>query len=194
LNTVKEKIVIQNYYITLLQPKYNLAKDALAPMYGRKHSTETKKKMSEVRLGVLHPLFGKTLSDETKRKLSKARKGRYIGEGNPLWCGAPQCEESKNKMKGKNPSEETIGKLSNALKGAKNPLWCGAPQCEETKIKMSAARSGSTIKVLNCKTGESTLYASERKAALALSCAPGTIKSYMDKGKLLKDIYKITKE
>lgn len=81
----------ENYYITLLQPKYNLAKCASSPMFGRKHfpprrgaGLETKKKMSVARLGVLHPLFGKTLSDETKRKLSKARIGRFIGEANPM--------------------------------------------------------------------------------------------------------------
>ena len=45
-------------------------------MYGKTHSEETKKKISELNKG-------KTRSEETKRKMSEAKKGKYTGENHP---------------------------------------------------------------------------------------------------------------
>lgn len=47
------------------------------PMYGRKHTEEVRKRISDKLRGENHPLFGKHLKDETKLKLSKAH-------GNPV--------------------------------------------------------------------------------------------------------------
>lgn len=47
-------------------------------MFGRKHSEETKKKMSvnkKVKRGKDHHQYGKTLSSETKKKISEPKKG-----------------------------------------------------------------------------------------------------------------------
>lgn len=50
---------------------------------GRKHTQETREKMSEVQKGENHPLFGKHHSEETRKKMSNAHKG----ENNHNWKG-----------------------------------------------------------------------------------------------------------
>jgi hypothetical protein len=78
------------------------------PMFGRKHSDETKRKMVEARKGYKHSeetlekmrqsaqgkhcgeknaMFGKKQSDETKLKISLANIGLHGGENNPKWNG-----------------------------------------------------------------------------------------------------------
>ena len=75
------------------------------PMYGKHHSEETRKKLSESNKG-RHP------SEETKRKISESQKGKH------------HSEETLKKMseshKGKHLSEETRKKLSESHRGSKN--------------------------------------------------------------------------
>lgn len=47
------------------------------PMYGRTHSDETCKKLSEAAKGKLNPMYGKTHSDESRRKISEAQKAYW---------------------------------------------------------------------------------------------------------------------
>lgn len=70
-------IEFENIFIQLLTPKYNIAKNAIAPMIGRKHSQETINKFKNkiVASGEKHHLFGKSISNETKEKMSIAHKG-----------------------------------------------------------------------------------------------------------------------
>ena len=83
---------------------------------GRKHSEETKRKISEAKKG-------KPRSEETKKKLSEAHKGK------PAW------------NKGKHASEETKKKISEALRG--QAAWNkGSHISEETKRKISEAKKG----------------------------------------------------
>jgi group I intron endonuclease len=51
------------------------------PFYGRKHSLESKKKMSEKQCGENNPMFGKTHLDSTKKKMSEYK----IGKKNPMF-------------------------------------------------------------------------------------------------------------
>jgi group I intron endonuclease len=44
------------------------------PLYGKHHSDETIRKMSDAKKGDKHPLYGKHHSDETRKKMSEARK------------------------------------------------------------------------------------------------------------------------
>lgn len=78
-------------------PEYNIAKYAMSPMRGRKHSDETKEKMSGVRKGRVVPektkvlmslgslgkqgtFTGRKHSEETKRKMSEAQKGHAVSK------------------------------------------------------------------------------------------------------------------
>ena len=79
------------------------------PMYGKKHSDETKEKMSKTRTGrklskkhresIAKSLKGKVRPEEVKKKVSDTRKKKKIG------CGKKHSQESKRKrsklMKGK---------------------------------------------------------------------------------------------
>lgn len=86
---------------------------------GRKHSEESKRKMSESKKGVRYNTTNKKLSEEHKRKLSDAHKGKKLSE------------ETKSKMsvsrkgrvawnKGKKLSEEHKAKLNLFKKGNEN--------------------------------------------------------------------------
>ena len=86
---------------------YNISRDTVSSMRGRKHTEKAKKKMSETRKGLnsgeKHWLYGKHVSDETKKKLSEA----FSGVNNPMY--------------GKHHSEETLKKLSDSHKGKECP-------------------------------------------------------------------------
>ncbi len=49
-------------------------------LYGKHHSEETKKKMSDKHKGELHPLYGKYHSEETKKKMSESGKIKIFTE------------------------------------------------------------------------------------------------------------------
>lgn len=82
---------------------------------GKLLSEETKKKLSEVKIGDKNHFFGKHHSEETRRKLSLA----LSGDKHPLF-GKHRSEETKRKMslanKGKHRSSETKKKISEARK------------------------------------------------------------------------------
>jgi hypothetical protein len=84
--------------------------------YGKSHSEETKKKLSEKLTGVKKP-------DGFGNKISKAQKGKP---------GRPRTEAEKKMLskvhKGKIVSEETRQKVSNALRGK--------PKSEEHRLKI----------------------------------------------------------
>ena len=92
-------------------------------MYGKTHTLETRKKMSEARIGKPSWNKGKHFSEESRKKMSEAHIGK------PSW------------NKGKHLSEETKEKISNANKG-KESSFKGKHFSEETKIKMSEAHKG----------------------------------------------------
>jgi hypothetical protein len=115
------------------------------PMYGKKHTENTKKVLSEKRgvtkrfeitdefrdkISKIHK--GKTRSDETKNKISEAKKG------NKYWLGKIHSDETKNKIseakKGKTHSEETKQKISEISKDK--------VISKETKQKISKSKKG----------------------------------------------------
>jgi len=50
-------------------------------MYGRTHSDDTKKIMSDAKKGDNHPMFGQNHTDETKKRMSDAKKGTTLSFG-----------------------------------------------------------------------------------------------------------------
>ena len=98
-----ELLTREKHFMGLIKPEYNIAPTPAAPMSGRKHTDESRKKMSEAHKG-LHVgenniMFGKNHSDETRKKISGATRGENnpcfgrIGEKHPLF-GKPRTEGS----------------------------------------------------------------------------------------------------
>jgi len=88
---------------------YNVSRNALSPMKGRKHSEETKAILSELNKAENNKFFGKKHSEESLAKMSEANKGRI----SPL-AGKKFSEDHKKKLsdakKGKYPWNK--GKLT----------------------------------------------------------------------------------
>ena len=100
------------------------------PMYGKHHSEEHKKKISEA-------LKGKgaryKASKETKQKMSKSQMGKKLSEETKIKIGLA----SKGRVK----SAEERQKLSDAQSGEKHWNY-GKHISKETKVKMSIAQKG----------------------------------------------------
>ncbi len=127
------------------------------PNWGKTHSEETRKKISEkVRLWWSTPenrnkIKGRVKSEEFRKKMSESHKG----ERNYMF-GKHHSKKTKGKIRsahlGKKHSEETRKKQSEIKKGKNNPMW-GKIHSEETKEKQrqrmlngGAARANSFIK------------------------------------------------
>ena len=107
---------------------------------GKKHSLETRKKLSEVNSGENHPMFGKKLSLETRKKQSEAKIGKKLS----LETRKKQSEAKigeNHPMYGKKHTLETLKKMSEVKIGKNNPLF-GKKLSLETRKKMSEVRIG----------------------------------------------------
>jgi hypothetical protein len=62
--------------------------------YGKKHSPETKVKIS----GSNHHMFGKNHRDEARAKMSESKRGRFTGSLNPMF-GVQKTEQEKQHQK-----------------------------------------------------------------------------------------------
>lgn len=143
----KEKLIErEQYWLDALQPfgknGYNIAKHAISPTYGKKHSLKTRKKISEALKGNKYALNQKR-SLETRAKISAANKGRVFTEEHRqklkiARAGFKHTEETKRRMclarKGKKISEEQKQKIRIANLGKKISL--------ETRLKMSLSHRG----------------------------------------------------
>jgi 5-methylcytosine-specific restriction endonuclease McrA len=118
--------------------KMSLALKGKQPWLGKKHSEETKKLMSEIRIGIptgRQPMLGKHHSDESKSRMSEAHKG------NKYSLGVHPSEETREKFRqrmkgnkylvGHKHSVETLEKMSQSQTGRKHS--------EETKAKIGRA-------------------------------------------------------
>jgi sRNA-binding regulator protein Hfq len=97
-NETKDKIKSKIYSEAEKVVRSENAKGIKNGMYGKKHSDESKKKISESkkgtkssddtinklkdgrRKGINHPLFGKNHSEESKKKISESKKGTIISD------------------------------------------------------------------------------------------------------------------
>ena len=106
------------------------------PFYGKSHSEENRRKISECNKG-------KTVSEETRRKISEGNKGKTVSEETRRKISISKSGEN-NPFYGKSLSEETKRKLSEANRGKNNPLY-GKSHSEETKRKIGEAQKGKTL-------------------------------------------------
>ena len=110
------------------------------PMYGKHHTPEQKKMLSERFSGKRNPRYGKEVSTETREKISKKLKGRFGGENHPNF-GKPLTEEWKEKIRiantGKKLSDTTISKIIES-----NKTRYRAPLTEESRQRIGVSKKG----------------------------------------------------
>lgn len=101
-----------------------LPKEKRIGMYGKKHSEETRKKMSLSAKGNKNCL-GRKLSEESKDKIRKKHLGKVLGDETKLKISKNHHDISgkNNPMYGKNHSEETIEKLKEKAKSRPKRTW-----------------------------------------------------------------------
>jgi len=100
------------------------------------------KKYSEEKTGRGNPFYGRKHSEESRRKMSESHKGEMTGEDNPMFG---VCRFGRdNHMYGKHHSEESKKKISEALSGKNNPNY-GKRFSEEHRKKISEARTGTHL-------------------------------------------------
>jgi len=93
----------ENYYFNLLQPfiennGYNILRTATSNGWlGHKHTEESKKKMSESRMGLVPWNKGKTGLQKMSEDERTLRSKKYKGVGNPFY-GKTHTEETKKQM------------------------------------------------------------------------------------------------
>lgn len=94
--------------------------------YGKKHSNETRKKLSDALSGHNHPMYGKygPLHNSYGKKASPETVAKIIAS-----------------LTNRHPTEETRIKLSKAKTGARHPMF-GRHHTEEAKQKISEKISG----------------------------------------------------
>jgi hypothetical protein len=98
----------RNQYIQLMRrPKSDLHKKKLSNAWTdirRKASSETLSRTNKQRIGILHPNFGKKHSDETKKKMSLAQSNKTISDEtkkkiSAALLGYTHSDETKQRMK-----------------------------------------------------------------------------------------------
>lgn len=117
------------------------------PFYGKSHSAETIKLLSDMNTG-------RTVSDEVRAKISAAQMGREFSDETRAKISERQTGES-NSFYGKTHSDETKAKISIASRRPSKKK--GIPLSDEVKARMSAANKGRVPTVVTCphcnKTG-----------------------------------------
>ena len=114
-------------------------------MYGKRHTEESRRKMSNALMGNTNNLDSK-YSEESKKKLSESHKGLISGNK-----GHKHTEETKKKISdahkgkkyhlGKKCSEESRKRMSDARKGMTS-TFLGKHHTEESKRKLSESHMG----------------------------------------------------
>jgi len=125
-----EKILIQELNTMNLEFGYNLRAGGSEVVF----SEESKKKMSESRIGLFagenHPMYGKHHTEESKKKISEGSREVWADTDfqlkmselrKQLWENENYRQKQIEVRTGKHASEETRKKQSDAMKGENNP-------------------------------------------------------------------------
>jgi group I intron endonuclease len=117
----REQWYIENLN-TLIPNGFNIAKDTIAPMRGRKHSQKTKDKLRILNAGCGNGMYGKKHSDYSKRKISITSKKnmtdrrreilsgnarKRVGQLNPFY-GKNHSNEFKDKVRKRRQALDTV--------------------------------------------------------------------------------------
>lgn len=70
---------LEQWFLDHMKPKYNMAKDAIRPMLGRKISKEEIKRLSKLHTGNTY-LLGRKATESTKSKMTNIRKGKTLSK------------------------------------------------------------------------------------------------------------------
>ncbi len=144
---------------------------------GRKYpdrniSKETRQKISIANSGPNNCMFGKNHTEETKKKISESKKGTQAGENNPFF-GKKHTDESKSKI-----SKSRVGRFGGennpqfGLRGELSPNF-GKKRSEISRQNLSRGQDKFKIKVLCINNG--VIYQSISQAANALSISKAGI-------------------
>lgn len=103
-----------------------LHKEKKVGMYGKNHSEETRKKMSDSSKGKPKPwLIGRKVSEETKEKIRQINSGKVLSDETRKKISENHYDISgeNNPMYGKKHSPETIEKLKEKAKNRPKRFW-----------------------------------------------------------------------
>jgi group I intron endonuclease len=105
-------IVREQHYLDTLKPEYNSCPVA-GNSLGIVRSKEFREKLSKSLSGEKNPMFGRKQSEETKKKISAIHKGKISSEEHKIkirlsTSGIKKSEETKNKMKIANKKRERL--------------------------------------------------------------------------------------
>ena len=79
-----------------LATKTVVIKPKIPPMLGKKHTKETKQKMSEDRSGENNPFFGKYHTKQSKQLMSQNPNRKYFGRKNPFFGNGIKGSKNSN--------------------------------------------------------------------------------------------------
>ena len=124
-------------------------------MFGKKHTDDSKQKISFKVTGEKNGFFGKTHNEETLKKISESNKGKKLTQ--------EHIDKIKSVNTGRVVTEETRKKLSDLNKGENNAMF-GKPAVNRKKV-------------LNTKTG--VVYDSIKEASIKNNINVSTLRDYL---------------
>jgi group I intron endonuclease len=137
----------ETYWIAELQAELNVAVPGVNPMRGRRHSAETRAKMSERRRG-------RVISAETRARMSAATKGRPKAPG---WGGRVSAAKSKKPLRRKERCK--TGDYRKSKAGPVERVDPVTGECFEYQNPSEAVVEGFALShIMECCRGDRTIH------------------------------------
>ena len=138
--------------------------------YGKHHTPEHRRKMSELFSGKNNPQYGKKLSESHKAALLAANKGKKRSDAHKLAISMAH--------KGRVLSEETRQKISKAMTGRVGYLR--GKKAPESTVRVLAAANEARKKRVLCHQNQ-TVYCSINEASRSLGVSKDVIRAILNK-------------